>query len=83
MTPLEITCLTFLERCAASTFGIVARVEEAGAELTVTPALRAKQVLYRIRKEIGNPQFDNIRIDLSPDDPDRELWLINMPEGRT
>lgn len=80
MTPLELTCLTFLDRCVESAFGIVVRVEEAGAELTVTPALRAKQVLYRMRKELGNPAFENIRIDLSPDDPERELWLLNMAE---
>ena len=82
-TPIEITCMTFLERCVASPFGIVARVEEAGQDLTVTPALRAKQVLYRVRQELANPLYKDIKIDLSPDNPDRELWLVNMDEAES
>ena len=52
--------------------GIRVTVESPG--LMVAPSLRAKQVLYRFKSE--NREFDCLQIRLSPDDPDRELWII-------
>lgn len=42
------------------------------------PALRAKQVLYRFKKE--NPDFANIQIKFAPESPSDTLWLINLRE---
>lgn len=45
-------------------------------ESIVSPALRVGQILYRFRKEIGDPELMRIQIYLSRHDPDHELWLI-------
>ena len=41
---------------------------------------RAQSMLTRYRKELGNPDYAKIGIRLSPDDPDRELWLIKIDD---
>jgi hypothetical protein len=76
-TALELTALNALTTAADAEVGIIFRVEQAPTVEMVTPSLRAKQMLYRFRKEFGDPRFANIQIRLSPDNPDDELWLIN------
>lgn len=66
-----------LNEALASDFGI--KVETLPAnEFVIAPALRAKQILYRYKKD--NPDFDIIQIRLSPVNPDRELWLLKTLE---
>ena len=52
--------------------GIV--VEVGSPTPIIQPTNRAKQVLYRFKNE--DSDFAPIQIKFSPDDPDRELWLI-------
>ena len=77
-TALEITALAALRATADCEVGMIFRVELAQGTEMMTPSLRAKQVLYRFRKELGDERFLKIQIRLSPDDPDNELWLINQ-----
>jgi hypothetical protein len=50
----------------------------------VTPALRAKQILYRFRREIGDIELNKITIRSCPSDPDHRLWLIKqMPTAQS
>jgi len=79
-TLIEIAALTILDACIASQHGIIVKIEKRESDDVNTPALRAKQILYRFRKENGNPEYLNIQIRLSPDDPDTELWLLKTPE---
>jgi len=44
----------------------------------IAPSSRAKQVLYRFKRE--NHDFDNLKIDFHPTDPDNRLWIINTKE---
>lgn len=76
-TALELTALNALITAADTEVGMIFRVEQAPTVEMVTPSLRAKQMLYRFRKDFGDPRFVAIQIRLSPDDPDNELWLIN------
>lgn len=80
-TLIEIAALTILDACVQSEHGIIVKVERRETEDVNTPALRAKNILYRFRKDNGNPDYLNIQIRLSPDDPDTELWLLKTPES--
>lgn len=79
-TPLDLACFSALKSAAESPFGVVLRVESPPDRSTSSPALRAKQSLYALRKTLADPIFDRLQIRLSPDDPDKELWIINHQE---
>lgn len=66
------------------------RVHVQSTDAMITPALRARQILYRFKKE--DSDFDELSIRLDPDDPNNRLWIIRgrfvadpepEPEGRT
>jgi hypothetical protein len=57
--------------------GIRVSIESPG--LMIAPTLRAKQVLYRFKRE--NREFDCLQIRLSPDNPDKELWIIKSSDS--
>ena len=44
----------------------------------ITPVLRAKQDLYRFKKDSAD--WTHLKIFLSPDDPDNRLWIVNDPQ---
>lgn len=79
-TLIELAALSILDACVASEHGIIVKIERRENEDVNTPSLRAKQILYRFRKDSGNPEYLNIQIRLSPDIPDTELWLLKTPE---
>lgn len=68
-----------LREAISSEFGITVDITVLSEDV-VTPSLRAKQILYRFKKE--NPDFDAIQIKLSPTNPDLELWLIKTSVGQ-
>lgn len=72
MTLLADISRRILAEAARSEHGIVVRIETAAPITAKT--LRAKQVLYRFKKD--DPQLDNISIRLAPNDPDNFLWLV-------
>lgn len=74
-TFLSLQAEKILTECLSSEFGIQVLVHENGHG-TVTPALRARQILYRFRQELPNPEFKTIMIKLCPKDPDHRLWII-------
>lgn len=75
-TPLELAAFNALRAACDSPLGIIIRVEVPPGITSVTPALRAKQVLYRFRDELKDVEFKSIQIRFSPDNPDTELWLV-------
>lgn len=79
-TDLELAALHALRAATNARLGVSLRIETPGGESVVTPALRAKQIIYRFRKALGDPQFAKIQVRLSPDDPDHRLWLINTAD---
>ncbi len=52
---------------------------KAQAPNTISPAVRARTVLYRFKNE--DPQFKNITIRLDPDEPNHFLWVIRTDTG--
>lgn len=64
---LEMQALTVLEAAAALPLGLVLRTND---------SYRARQILYRFRRD--NAALRCIQIRLSPNDPDHELWLIRQ-----
>ena len=58
----------------AAEVGIVVEIESPTP--IIAPVMRAKQVLYRFKSE--DADFASLQIRVSPDDPDRELWIINQ-----
>lgn len=80
-TLLAETARAILSEALNSPFGLVIEIQTPPSNPpTVAPTLRAKQILYRFKNE--NSDFSGIQIRLSPDDPDRELWLIK-PQNET
>ena len=47
---------------------------------TVTPSLRAKQILYRFRREIGDVELLSLQIHLYPKDPNHRLLITKGKE---
>jgi hypothetical protein len=39
---------------------------------------RARLSLYNTRKALGNVEFAQLQIRVSPDDPEGEIWIINL-----
>ena len=74
-TPQELAILQILHDAKASTVGLIVRIETDPSRDSVTPALRARQMMYRFRA--GDPELQTLNIRLSPDSPDTELWIIN------
>jgi len=74
-TLLAQSCENVFRQCLEAEHGI--EITVIGDEGATTPSLRARQILYRFRKELNNPEFLDISIRLSKTDPDRKLWLIN------
>ena len=70
-----------LDACLSSVHGIIINIETPEGEDVNTPALRAKQILYRFRQELPNPEYKSIQIRQSPDNPNNSLWLIKNPES--
>ena len=78
MTLLRTQALNILESALRSEVGITCDVDT--TRDISGPSLRAKQALYRFRSELS-PRFDGLKIDLSPSNPNAELWIYH--EGET
>jgi hypothetical protein len=68
-----------LRTALESPYGIQILIYEDPPGQVVTPTLRARQILYRFRQEIGDKDMDQIQIRLCPTDPDHRLWLVKNP----
>lgn len=64
-----------LTRAAMSDIGLEVKVEVVGD--LPSPALRAKQILYRFKKE--NRDWQHIQVRLHPTEPENKIWVINTP----
>lgn len=71
MTILSDQAAKILYRALEAETGLILHVYGAGAA-----TLRAQQILYRFRKELGDPELKRLQFRLSPRDPDHELWII-------
>lgn len=71
-TLLAQTARAILSAALASPFGTVVHIQPTSD--LASPALRAKQVLYRFKKE--NADFAQIQIKFAPDSPNTRLWLV-------
>lgn len=67
MSPLEQQCVSILQAATQATHGIVVHTND--------PA-RARATLYRVRKLVGDSEFNHLMIRVSPDDTEHELWII-------
>ncbi len=65
-----------LNEALSAPIGIQVLIEAPGM---TSPALRAKQVLYRFKKE--DRVFAHLQIRLHPTDPDNRLWVLNATEN--
>lgn len=78
MTLLESQCFAILSAAARSEFGLIIRAQLSPIDDSLaSPSARAKQVLYRFRREFGT-DFAQLQFRLSPTDPANELWIINQ-----
>ena len=68
-TMIEVQCGMVLQTALEAELAI--RVK------TNNPA-RARLSLYNTRKALGNIEFAQLQIRISPDAPDGELWIINL-----
>lgn len=71
MTPENMQCLAVLTAAASSTVGIV---------VTTNNPTKARQTLYRFRKELCDPTFDDLQLRVSPDDSEHQLWVLRKVE---
>lgn len=67
MTALREQSAAILNRALLAEIGIIVRTDN---------AMRAKAVLYRFRKELGDPNLMKLQLRLSPDAPDTDIWVF-------
>jgi hypothetical protein len=64
---LDTQCLAILQAAASSTLGLVIH--------TNNPA-KARQALYRVRKDFGDATMAELTIRAAPDDANTKLWIF-------
>jgi len=47
-----------------------------GIIVRTNDTMRARQLLYKFRKDLNDPNLNLLKIRLSPHDTDHELWII-------
>lgn len=68
MDSSELThCAAIFRAAADATTGLVLRTNDAA---------RARLMLYEARRTLGDAEFNQLMIRVSPDDTEHELWLI-------
>jgi hypothetical protein len=67
MTPTDMQCLTVLQAAASAAVGLCVRTNN---------AYKARAELYRFRKDFGDPELRALSIRVSPNDSERELWIL-------
>ncbi len=80
MSILSAQAESCLRQVLKAKYGIQIYVAQTGLGGVVTPALRARQILYRFRQEIGDAELNKIQIKTCPHDPDNRLWLLKMED---
>jgi len=76
MTILQNQATSVLRQALESPLGIQVKINQDEGKSVVTPSLRARQILYRFRQELGDIELNQIQIKLCPTDPDHRLWLV-------
>ena len=76
-----LTRLAFsrLEACEQTEIGVVLVITTPETSDVVSPALRAKQILYKVIKD-NRARFGNIQIRFHPTDPENRLLLLNRSD---
>jgi hypothetical protein len=72
LSPVELQCSTILLAAASATFGLVVR--------TNSP-YKARAMLYRVRKELGDTTLEGLHIRVSPDDTEGAIWVIRRNQA--
>jgi hypothetical protein len=72
----EITITAWLESALDSPYGIRIEIESLTSTTTLTPAYFYHKLITQVWKKFS-PNYDAISIHVSPDHPDREIWLWN------
>lgn len=60
-----------------------ALASEHGIVVKTSDPVGTRQRLYAVRKELGDPDLDQITIAQSPTDPKGELWLVKRKSDAT
>jgi len=55
--------------------------DQIGFKIRTNSTFRARTKLYKWRAENSGGEYTNIQLKLSPDDPEHEIWLINLPKS--
>jgi hypothetical protein len=67
LSPVELQCSVILNAAISATFGLVVRTND---------PYKARAMLYRVRKELGDTELAGLHIRVSPDDTEGSLWVI-------
>lgn len=67
MNMLELQCERILRAACESEYGIVVKTND---------PYKARALFYHVRKISGDSEFEHLTIRVSPDDSERELWII-------
>ena len=66
-TMLDLQCHAILTAATSAELGIV---------VTTDDPIRARASLYKFRSSFPDPSFAEVQIRVSPNDSEREIWLI-------
>lgn len=71
---LDLICAAAFEAAKASQIGYIVESNS---------AFRARMKLYNWRAENAPHEYATIQLKLSPDNPEHDIWLINLPDDNT
>ena len=67
----ETLASMILDAAATAPLGIV---------VSTNDPYKARATIYTTRQKLGNPLYAEIQIKVSPDNPEREIWLIRKDQ---
>ena len=72
LSATEVQCSIILTEAASATFGLVVKTND---------PYKARAMLYRVRKELGDTELAGLHIRVSPDDSEGAIWIIRRSQA--
>ena len=72
LSATEVQCAIILAEAASATFGLVVKTND---------PYKARAMLYRVRKEVGDVEWQGLHIRVSPDNSEGAIWIIRRSQA--
>jgi hypothetical protein len=71
---LDLQCTMLLQAAATAALGLV---------IVTNDPIKARATLYKVRQTLADPTLDALQIRVSPDNAEKEIWLLRKDQVPT